>query len=330
MTSPLSFDLLLSALKAVGEETRLRILAILADGELNVSDLTAILGQSQPRVSRHLKLLVDAGLVERIREGSWAFFKLAEGSAKSEFLAGLIAALDGTDRVLAADRTRLVDVRRARAAEAAAYFRTHAADWDRLRALHGPNDRSEAAVRDLVGTRTVNAFLDIGTGTGRMLELLSPLATRSVGIDASAEMLTVARSNIEASGLRNVIVRQGDLFALPFERNSFDLITMHQVLHFLADGARAIREAARVLRPGGRLIIVDYAPHDVESLREEAAHVRLGFSRENIEGYLAAAGLQPTAFRGVPATTGPLSVSIWLARDPRIVSDALPALSEVA
>jgi ubiquinone/menaquinone biosynthesis C-methylase UbiE/DNA-binding transcriptional ArsR family regulator len=326
------FDTLLGALKASGEPTRLRILAVLAEGELNVTDLTDILGQSQPRVSRHLKLLVEAGLVERIREGSWAFFKLADGTLKGGILADLVARLDRTDRALARDRSRLVEVRRSRAAEAGEYFRKHAGDWDRIRALHASDDLVEAALREIVGERPVGALLDLGTGTGRMLELFAPLAARAVGVDASAEMLAVARAHLERAGIRNAVVRQGDLFALPVEPGAYDLVIIHQVLHYLDDGARALREARRALRPGGRLLVVDFAPHDLEFLREDFAHRRLGFPRDAVEGWMEAAGLEPHGFREV-RSQGPaqrLTVSIWVGRDALIQSDEITLGREVA
>jgi ubiquinone/menaquinone biosynthesis C-methylase UbiE/DNA-binding transcriptional ArsR family regulator len=326
------FPIMLGLLKASGEISRLRILALLADGELNVTDLTEILGQSQPRISRHLKLLVEAGLVERIREGSWAFFRLAEGTLRSDLMRDLLARLDPTDRGIAADRNRLVDVRRARASQAAAYFAKHAADWDRIRALHAPDSVVETALRAVIGDRPVHALLDLGTGTGRMLELFAPLADRAVGVDGSAEMLALARANIERAGLRNAVVRQGDLFALPVEQGAYDLVIIHQVLHFLDDGARALREAARTLRPGGRMVVVDFAPHEIESLREEAAHRRLGFSREAVEGWLSAAGLSPQDYRLIdpPDPNRQIGVAIWTARDPRILGDAVPISLEVA
>lgn len=326
------FPIVLGLLKAAGEVSRLRILALLAEGELNVTDLTEILGQSQPRISRHLKLLVEAALVERIREGSWAFFRLAEGTLKADLLRDLLRRLDPTDRTLAADRNRLVDVRAARASQAAAYFARHAADWDRIRALHASDTVVETALRGIIGDRPVQALLDLGTGTGRMLELFAPLAQRAVGVDGSAEMLALARANIERAGLRNTVVRQGDLFALPVEQGAYDLVIIHQVLHFLDDGARALREAARTLRPGGRMVVVDFAPHEIERLREEAAHRRLGFSREAMEGWLTAAGLAPQEYRLIapddPARQ--IGVAIWTARDPRILGDAVPVSLEVA
>ncbi|GLS21249.1 ArsR family transcriptional regulator [Labrys miyagiensis] len=332
MVTPAPFETVLGALKAAGEPTRLRLLAILAEGELNVTDLTEILGQSQPRISRHLKLLVEAGLVERIREGAWAFFRLAEGTLKSELFAQILVGLDRSDRTLARDRSRLVEVRRTRAAVAADYFRAHAGDWDRIRALHASDEAVEAALKRVVGTQPVNAFLDIGTGTGRMLELFAPLATRAVGIDASAEMLVIARANLERNGIRNAVVRQGDLFALSVEPGAYDLIIVHQVLHYLDDGARALREIARALRPGGRLVIVDFSPHELEFMREDFAHRRLGFARETIEHWFEAAQLQPEDWREVETGEGPasLTVSIWTGRDPRRVSDRISLGQEVA
>ena len=332
MVTPAPFETVLGALKAAGEPTRLRLLAILAEGELNVTDLTEILGQSQPRISRHLKLLVEAGLVERIREGAWAFFRLAEGTLKSELFAEILAGLDRSDRLLARDRSRLVEVRQTRAAVAADYFRAHAGDWDRIRALHASDDAVEAALKQVVGSQPVNAFLDIGTGTGRMLELFAPLATRAVGIDASAEMLVIARANLEHNGIRNAVVRQGDLFALSVEPGAYDLIIVHQVLHYLDDGARALREIARALRPGGRLVIVDFSPHELEFMREDFAHRRLGFARETIEHWFEAAHLRPEDWREVEAGEGPssLMVSIWTGRDPRRVSDRISFGQEVA
>ncbi|MFC2248180.1 ArsR/SmtB family transcription factor [Labrys portucalensis] len=332
MTNLAPFETVLGTLKAAGEPTRLRLLAILAEGELNVTDLTEILGQSQPRISRHLKLLVEAGLVERIREGAWAFFRLAEGTMKAEIFGEILAGLDRSDRILARDRSRLVEVRRTRAAVAADYFRAHAGDWDRIRALHAPDEAVEAALRDVVGSQPIQAFLDIGTGTGRMLELFAPLAARAVGIDASAEMLVIARANLERNGIRNAVVRQGDLFALSVEPGAYDLIIVHQVLHYLDDGAKALREIGRALRPGGRLVIVDFAPHELEFLREDFAHRRLGFARETIEHWLEAAHLRPDGWRLVDAGEGPssLTVSIWTGRDPRRVSDTITLGQEVA
>lgn len=332
MANQAPFETVLGALKAAGEPTRLRLLAILAEGELNVTDLTEILGQSQPRISRHLKLLVEAGLVERIREGAWAFFKLAEGTLKSEIFADVLASLDRSDRVLARDRSRLVEVRRSRAAIAADYFRSHAEDWDRIRALHASDDAVEAALRMEIGSAPIQALLDIGTGTGRMLELFAPLAVRAVGVDASAEMLAVARANLEKAAVRNAVVRQGDLFALPVEPGAYDLIIIHQVLHYLDDGARALREVARALRPGGRLVIVDFAPHELEFMREDFAHRRLGFARETIEHWFETAHIEPQGWRMVETGEGPssLTVSIWIGRDPRRISDKISYGQEVA
>jgi len=323
-TPPLSFDALLDALEAAGESTRLRLLALLAEAELTVSELVAILGQSQPRVSRHLKLLVDAGLAEREREGAWAFFRLADsGGGLVRDLIGRVAPDDAT---LTADRARLEMTRETRRKQAAAYFAERAADWDRIRAMHAPEERVEAAVLELVGKRRLNALLDLGTGSGRMLELIAPLADRAVGVDQNPAMLALARARIEERGLRNCLLRQGDLYAPPVERDAYDLVVIHQVLHFLDEPARAIREAARTLRPGGRLLVIDFAAHNEERLREDFAHRRLGFSGDDMVAYFTEAGLaDPSVTLVAPADeeAGKLTVAIWVARDPRVIADDL-------
>jgi demethylmenaquinone methyltransferase/2-methoxy-6-polyprenyl-1,4-benzoquinol methylase/ArsR family transcriptional regulator len=321
---PLSFDALLAALEAAGEVTRLRLIGLLCEAELTVSELVGILGQSQPRISRHLKLLVDAGLAERHREGAWAFFRLAEpGGALAR---DLIARIAPDDPTLASDRARLELARDARRRQAAAYFAAQAGEWDRIRAMHAPDAQVEAAILELVGDGPIQALLDLGAGTGRMLELLAPRAARAVGVDLSPDMLNLARARVEEKGLRNVQLRQGDVYAPPVERAAFDLIVIHQVMHFLDDPGRALSEAARLLRPGGRLLVVDFAAHEEESLRENFAHRRLGFSNEEIEALMKEAGLDMVETRRIAphaSETGKLTVVVWLARDSRFISDDL-------
>jgi ubiquinone/menaquinone biosynthesis C-methylase UbiE/DNA-binding transcriptional ArsR family regulator len=315
---------MLDGLRATAEETRLRILALLAEGELSVSDLTDILGQSQPRISRHLKLLVEAGLVDRHREGAWAFFRLGERAATAQILRALLPALDRADQQLADDRARLSEVRAQRALAARAFFERLAPNWDRLRTLHAPEDVVEAAILDALGGRPIRNLLDLGTGTGRMLQLLAPRASRAVGLDASHAMLSVARANLERAGLTRVELRQGDVYAPPFARGSFDLIVVHQVLHYLDDPARALREAARLLAPGGRLLIIDFAPHGLEFLRSAQAHRRLGFSEEQIAGWLGEADLDCSLVREIAPPGGggdQLTVTLWLGQDRRVITD---------
>ncbi len=323
--TPLGFRALLAGLEAAGEETRLRILCLLEAAELTVSELVAILGQSQPRVSRHLRLLVEAGLATRQREGAWAFFRLAEpgGALAREWL----GRLDPADPVVNADRVRLDIAREARRKQAAAYFAARAADWDQIRALHAPEERVEAALIAMIGVKPFRNLLDLGTGTGRMLELLAPRAGRAVGVDQSAAMLALARARIDQAGLRHVSLRQGDIYAPPVERDAYDLVVIHQVLHFLDDPARALAEAARALAPGGRLAVVDFDAHDQEFLRDEFAHRRLGFAVEEVEGYLAEAGLAAIRAERVPPAkgeAGKLTVVLWIAEDPRVISDDFP------
>ena len=331
MTGRLGFEALNAALKAAGEETRLRVLALLAEAELTVSDLTDILRQSQPRISRHLKLLVEAGLIERFREGTWAFFRLAEHGGGADLAHALLDKLNHADPVIARDRERLASVRQARAAAAQAYFRAHAAEWDRIRNLHVADEAVEAAIKEALADKPFRSLLDLGTGTGRMLELFGPQVERGLGLDLSLDMLLLARDRLERAGLKHCSVRQGDLYDLPIANDSFDVVILHQVLHFLDDGGRAIKEAARVLRPGGRLVVIDFAPHEQEFLREQFAHRRLGFAPETVTQWIAASGLEPVMHKSLspePGSEGKIAVSLWLASDRRTV--VAPIRREVA
>ncbi len=326
----LGFPVLTATLKAAAEATRLRLLMLIAEAELTVTDLTAILRQSQPRLSRHLRLLAEAGLVQRHREGSWAFFRLGEHGGAADIARTLIARLDPNDPIIARDRERLSAVRASRAAAAQNYFRRHAAEWDRIRQLHVADAAVEAAVCAALDGVPIRSLLDLGTGTGRMLELFAGKIERGLGLDLSLDMLALAREHLDRPGFKHCSVRHGDIYDLPLPRDSFDVVIIHQVLHFLDDSGRAIREAARVLRPGGRLLVIDFAPHDMEFLRDEHAHRRLGFAAETVTQWIEAAGLdfinQQTL---APGPQAKIAVAIWLGRDPRIVM-AAPAAREVA
>jgi ubiquinone/menaquinone biosynthesis C-methylase UbiE len=317
----LAVEPLIAALKAAGEPSRLRILALLGEGELTVKDLTAILGQSQPRISRHLRLLTDAGLIERNPEGAWVFYRLSENSPARPLAVSLFALTEPSDPVFARDRERRAEAKRDHAEAARRYFAANAASWDTVRALHVAEDAVERAILDAVGPRPFDNLLDLGTGTGRMLELFRGLYTRAVGLDASTDMLAVARANLDRAHVSNAQVRLGDIQHLPFGRNAFDLVTIHQVLHYLDDPERATAEAARVLRPGGRLLVVDFAPHGLEFLRERHAHHRLGFSRQVMGQWLEATGLAVEKAVDLAPPSGAadaLTVTLWLAKDRRI------------
>ncbi len=311
-------DDLLNALKAAAEPTRLRLLVLCAHAELSVTELTHILGQSQPRVSRHLKLLCDAGLLRRFREGIWAFYRLAERTPTAELARTLVESVPTDDPVTSLDLERLEVIRRGRQEAAARYFRENANRWHEIRSLYVPEAEVEARLLRLVPETGVEDLLDIGTGTGRMLELFGPRVLRAVGIDTSREMLAVARVNLEKAGLRNCQVRLADMYQVPLPTASQDVVLIHQVLHYADDPAEAIAEGARLLKPGGRLIVVDFAMHELEYLRTQHAHQRLGFEDAAVTGWMTAAGLTPGGIEHLPGK--PLTVSIWTAERP-----ALPA-----
>ena len=303
-------DRLLAGLRAVAEPTRLRIVALCAHGEFSVTDLTQILGQSQPRVSRHLKLLVDAGLLERFREGTNAFFRLADRGVGADLAAAVVDLVPPDDELSALDLSRLEQIKEARAAAAAVYFEENAERWDEIRGLHMDNTTVEAAILDMIGTDSVGSMLDLGTGTGRMVELLGTRATRSVGIDYSREMLSVARGHLERSGVKNWQVRQGNLYKLPFVVDSFDFAIMHMVLRYLEDPLDVLREVGRVLRVDARLLLVDFTFHDVDWFKDEQRHRWCGFSDDQIEGWAQLTGFAVSATQVVPGDG--LNVGLWL------------------
>jgi ArsR family transcriptional regulator len=303
----------LDIFRALADATRLRILALLRSMELSVGELAQVLGQSQPRVSRHVKILCDAGLAERRKEGSWVFVALGKPARVEPVLTSLDSwgKLE-SDHWAVADAARLAAVRADRAASAAGWFEANAGQWDAIRSLHIAESEVEAAIAQILGEAPIGQLIDIGTGTGRMLELFAARAEYALGIDRSSEMLRLARAKLSERGLANAELRQADLYALPLGDGAADVAILHHVLHFAQQPGAAIAEAARVLSPGGRLLIADFAPHDREELRTRDAHTRLGFSDEQIAAWFDAAGLMPA--RTETLKGGELTVKLWLAR----------------
>jgi ArsR family transcriptional regulator len=304
MASPLDL------FRALADPTRLRIVALLRRMELSVGELAQVLGQSQPRVSRHVRILTDADLCGRRREGSWVFLRLGPAATPA-----LFAAIDGwrdaaTEKWELADAARLEAVRADRAAAAEAYFNAHAADWDAIRSLYVAGAQVEAAVARALAAAPVGRLVDIGTGTGRMLELLGAEAASAIGIDRSPEMLRFARARMAEAGMVRADLRQGDMYALPLDADSADTVILHLVLHYAEAPAAVIAEAARLIAPDGRLLIVDFAAHDREELREREGHARLGFDDDQMASWFRAAGLTPAATETLAGAA--LTVKLWL------------------
>jgi len=295
--------------QALADPTRLRIVALLRIMELSVGELAQVLGQSQPRVSRHLKILGDAGVLDRRKEGSWVFVALGSPQRTEPLFALLDAWADGsTNALFEADAARTQGIRAERAEAANRYFASHAEVWDQIRSLHVAESDVERAIERSLGRRNLGRLVDIGTGTGRMIELFAGRASHATGIDRSSEMLRLARVKLEAAGIPSSL-RQGDMYALPLPDGSADSIIIHQVLHYAHSPATAIAEAARVLSPGGILLVVDFAAHDREELRSTDAHIRLGFEDDAMAGWFAGAGL--TIDRVEHLRGGELTVTLW-------------------
>lgn len=302
---------ILSGLRAAGEPTRLRLLALCAHGELSVTELTQILEQSQPRVSRHLKLLIEAQLLERFREGALVFYRMSHDGPAATLARTVVDLLPEGDETLQQDLLRLDEIRKKRAEVADAYFEDNAENWNQLRRMHVPEQQVEKRLAEMVGAEPIDSFLDIGTGTGRILALFANQVERGVGIDKSAEMLSVARNYLERENAKNTHVRKGDMYNMPIEDASVDVATIHLVLHYSEDPAAVIVEAARTLKKEGRLIIVDFAPHQEEELRVEHQHQRLGFSDKEITALFKGAGLKPGSHDALIGD--PLTVKLWSA-----------------
>jgi ArsR family transcriptional regulator len=302
--------------QALADQTRLRILALLRAMELSVGELAQVLGQSQPRVSRHVRILLDAGLAERRKEGSWVFLNLGERE-RVEPLFALVdrwAALDGGDPAAEADIARLAAVRTERAAAAERYFAAHAKDWDEIRSLHVADSEVEAAIARALQGRPIGRLVDVGTGTGRMIELFGRGADQALGIDRSPEMLRLARVKLAEAGIDRAELRQADMYTLPLPAGSADTVIIHQVLHYAQHPAAAVAEAARLLAPGGRLLVVDFAPHEREELRARDAHLRLGFADDVMLKYLESAGLDARVVERLEG--GELTVTLWTGEQP--------------
>lgn len=321
---------LLPIFHALADPTRLRIFHLLKAMELSVGEIAQVIGQSQPRVSRHIRILAEAGLIERRREGSWVFLTPARNAGATATLAWFDAVPAAEEERLwfTADVARLEAVRAERTRSAALYFAEHAEEWDAIRSLHAPERQVEAAMLDMLGDRPIGRLLDIGTGTGRMVELFGPTADGVIAVDRSAEMLRLARAKLAPDVGAKCQLMIGDFNDLALEADAADTVLLHQVLHYAQAPEQVVGEVARVLAPGGRLLIVDFAPHDREELRQRAAHARLGFSDEQISGWMRRAGIDHVAAQSLVGDA--LTVKLWLGERRSASVHPLPSRKEQA
>ena len=273
---------LLRQLRAAAEPTRLRIIALCGHAELSVGDFVAILGQSQPRVSRHLKLLVDAGLLIRNKEGSRAYYRLLESDKNAQLSQVLNDLMDESDPMLVLDLSRLGIIRSERARFVDNYFDEFAGEQSRLSQISADEELISQLLLQYVQQENIGELLDVGTGNGRMLLLLGSKIEKAIGIDNSREMLAIARTNLEQADLKNCQVRIGDMYRLPFAENRFGLITINSLLRYAEKPKDVLTEATRVLKPGGILFIVDFSDHGLTELRDEYGHRWLGFSKDEM------------------------------------------------
>jgi ubiquinone/menaquinone biosynthesis C-methylase UbiE len=297
----LSLTELLDGLRAAAEPTRLRLLAICAEGELTVSEITRILGQSQPRVSRHLRLLLSAGLLISFREQHWVYYRTPAKGEPAQLVQQLLSALSADDATLLLDRQRLEQVKAERARAAADYLRFNAEDWERLRDAQVNAAQINRTILAELGSAPLGDLLDIGTGTGRVLKLLGKGAESAVGVDISTQMLLVARTNLHAAGLKEVMVRHADMYHLPFADASFDTVTLDQVLYQADQPGAVVAEAARLLRPGGRVLLVDYARRgEPKRSSVDARAAQVGVSEDALSEWFKQAGLSAGPVRQLP------------------------------
>ena len=307
-------DRILTQLRACAEPSRLRLLALCAKGSFCASELTEIMGQSQPRLSRHLRLLVEAGVLECSREGAHAWFSLAPG----EVAEAVLRLLPRRDPAAEADARAASRIVAERSRSASAEFREQGAGWDEMRALGLPVAKVDSALMLLLGAdRGLGDVLDLGTGTGRLLEVLAPHARQCLGIDASPAMLALARGRLAGGKLRHCKVRRADAYRLPLASRSQDVVLAQMLLHHAEDPPAMLAEAARVLRPEGLLVVVD-----LDAAMPDASLGRLrwpGFSNADMRQMMRAAGLAP---RPGAAIAGAPTVRLWPAR---LAEAAIPA-----
>jgi ArsR family transcriptional regulator len=313
----------LDSLSALSDPVRCRMLRLLDDHELTVSELCAILQLPQSTVSRHLRILSDGGWASSRRDGTSRYYSLVRGDAGLAQVWQLTRAELEVRRAveLSQDARRVAAVMARRRETSVQFFAGASDEWDRLRAEMFGRDFGPMALLGWLPSEWVVG--DLGCGTGALLPLLAPHVSRVIGVDASDEMLAAAR--VRASDLANVELRKGSLESLPIDDRSLDAAALMLVLHHVPSPAAAMAEAARVLEPGGRLLIVDMAPHEREEYRHEMGHVWLGFSDEQMRRLLEQAGFTGIQVLALPASADATGPSLFAATASLPTAGSLPA-----
>lgn len=291
-----SFLSSVSALRAAAESTRLRLLALLARAELTVGEICEILGQSQPRVSRHLKLLCDVGLLDRFREQLWVYYRAPASGESRDIVWQLLALVDEQDDVLRRDRRRMEEVIAERGRRAANHLAAEEPEAPKS------SDVVDSAVLEELASEPIGALLDVGTGSGHMLQLLGAKATRAIGVDISGEALRLARTKVHGAGLGHCELQRGDMYDLPFAAPLFDTVVAERVLASAERPLVALVEISRTLKHGGRVVVIE----DFDSLIAASPANPIATLRD----WFTKAGLEVSRVRPVDTEAGHLLVAI--------------------
>lgn len=296
----MSFNQLLTSFKALSDETRLRLIQVLGKYELNVNELTALLGMGQSRVSRHLKILAESGLLTARRDGLWVFYSHARGTEAADLWRALTAFINPEEEPFAGDLRLARKILDERDVDTRHLFNNLAEDWDRInREIMGDFDLTAALLNLMPECDTA---VDLGCGTGVVMAGLKRKAGRLIGVDGSPRMLELARRRF--AGDETVSLRIGELDHLPLADGEAQFACLNMVLHHLSHPDAALREIHRILAPGAWLVVTDFDKHEMEAMRTEYGDRWLGFSPDEIKTILNRTGFEAEDPLSIPVHRG--------------------------